>query len=213
MCGPLAVACPLKSNNPIEKWISRSLYHLGRLTTYMILGAAAGFFSHLVYLAGVQRIISTAVGLIIIVISFSGLAGLKNKGGSIIFRYFTLLKKPFQIFFKKISFFSVYMLGLLNGLIPCGMVYVAVGSALAVGAQFHTVLFMLAFGIGTIPLLALSISGFNYFHQKMGMSKRWVYPVMTCIIGLWLILRGLNIGIPWLSPDLLPWLHSGSDCG
>jgi sulfite exporter TauE/SafE len=102
--------------------------------------------------------------------------------------------------FKSKSIFATLFIGFLNGLLPCGMVYLALGSAIATGSVTGGGMFMMFFGLGTMPALMLvglggQIFGFKYVLQK------WM-PYMIATMGMVLILRGMNLGIPFLSPHI-----------
>lgn len=101
------------------------------------------------------------------------------------------------------------MLGTANGLLPCGMVYVAIAGALTFTNVLHSTLFMVGFGAGTLP----AMMAISYFGQFIKLSVRNQFrkalPVFATIIGILLILRGLNLGIPFISP-VLPGAHNGA---
>ena len=98
------------------------------------------------------------------------------------------------------SFSSLFFIGLLNGLLPCGLVYMAIAGAIGLGNVTEGSLYMILFGIGTIPmLLTISLAG-NIMSLAVRKKINKLIPVMVVIVGLLFILRGLSLGIPYLSP-------------
>jgi hypothetical protein len=94
------------------------------------------------------------------------------------------------------------LLGALNGLLPCGLVYVAATGALATGGLASGVAYMLVFGLGTVPMmLALSLSG-SLLPAQLRLHLSRAIPVSVVLVGALLVLRGMALGIPYLSPDL-----------
>ncbi len=196
MCGPIALALPTIGNSTSEKIISRLLYNGGRITTYCILGALFGAFGLGLKLAGLQQSISIAAGiLIIITILFSGKLSskfsLKLFSGNVIGKLF--LQK---------SYTSMFAIGLLNGLLPCGFVYIALIASVATQNVFQGSLFMALFGLGTLPLL-FSVSMIGQFVSiKIRTRINKFTPVFAILIACIFIVRGMNLGVPYLSPKI-----------
>jgi hypothetical protein len=106
------------------------------------------------------------------------------------------LKKLFSIR----SFGSLYLIGLLNGLLPCGPLYIAFIISTGTGNAITAAIFMLMFGLGIIPvLLFVTILG-NFISIPVRNKITSLFPTLIVIIGILFILRGLNLGIPYLSP-------------
>lgn len=111
------------------------------------------------------------------------------------------LKKSIGQMFSVRSFSSLFFIGLLNGLLPCGLVYIAIAGAIGTADVGQGTLYMILFGLGTIPMmLAISLAG-----NMMGLALRnrinKLIPVLVVVVGLLFILRGLDLGIPFLSPE------------
>ena len=205
MCGPLALAVPPTGTSASGFFLGRIAYNLGRVSTYCLLGLLFGSVGHRLVLAGFQRSVSIALGATLIV----GLAVSKRGFLSIpITVLVSRLKSPMAGLLRRPSFGSVAILGLLNGLLPCGLVYVAGAGAAATGRLFGAVGYMAAFGAGTVPmLLAISVSG-NLVSFQLRRKLHKAIPISVCLLGTLLILRGLSLGIPYLSPDL----STGASC-
>jgi len=199
MCGPLALALPHAGKNASSFFLGRMAYNLGRLVTYCALGLVFGLLGKSLSLAGVQRWVSIALGVTL-------LAGLFASRKLALWRPVTALveqlKSRMGALLRRRSLDALLVLGLLNGLLPCGLVYVACAGATATGDLFNGVLYMLAFGAGTVPMmLAISLSGkLVPFSLRLKLLK--VVPLAVLILGTLLILRGMSLGIPYVSPDL-----------
>lgn len=199
MCGPIAIALP-KSNSMI---ISRGLYNFGRVITYSVLGLLFGLLGSRLEMFGLQRIISISLGVIILItvltpsayrIKLSGILGLYKAVG--------LLKVYFGKMFKSHSRASMLVIGMLNGLLPCGFVYIGITGAIAVGDALQGMLFMTMFGLGTIPvMLGTSLIG-SVININVRKRLTRLLPAFSLILAAIFILRGLNLGIPYLSPKL-----------
>lgn len=205
MCGPIAFALPVRTSVLRIKIVKYSLYNAGRVVTYAILGAIIGVAGKGLVLAGMQQTLSIAAGVLIIVSAVLAYTAANNVvmnriGDSIRIR----LKSAFHFYFQQKGYAALFMLGLLNGLLPCGMVYMAMLAALAAGSPLDGATFMAGFGLGTVPMMFAVCMAGNVVGMKW---KNYIYkaaPVLACMIGVLLILRGMQVSVPLLS--------SGHDC-
>ena len=181
----------------------RLIYNSGRVITYAILGALFGFLGNRIALSGFQQELSILLGIIILVSLGIYITGKQNKkAGKILMRYTSLIKKPLSILFKKKTFTSLLLIGIINGLLPCGFVYIAIAGSLSTGSVTSGMLFMALFGLGTFPVM-LSASIFGYIiRDKFRIPYSKILPSLSVVIAILLILRGLNLGIPYISPEL-----------
>jgi hypothetical protein len=199
MCGPIALALPVTGRTRAAILSSRLAYNLGRIATYVMLGVLFGLVGRTVALAGFQRWLSlTAGGLILVALVASSRFA---PGIPAVFAV-TRLKRAMGGLLRQRSLTSLLALGSLNGLLPCGLVYAACAGAAATGDPLKGVQVMLAFGLGTLPvMLSLALAG-----QRIQAALRFrlnrLMPSSLAIVGTLLILRGLALGIPYLSPDL-----------
>jgi hypothetical protein len=199
MCGPLALALPMAGGSAPGFFIERLAYNFGRVITYCALGLVFGLVGRTLLLAGVQQWVSIALGLILLVGLFSSrkLALWRPITGLV-----EHLKSRMSTLLRRRSIASLVVLGLLNGLLPCGLVYVACAGATATGGLLDGVQYMAAFGLGTMPLmLGISLSG-RLIPLALRLQLRKAIPVSVFLLATLLILRGLSLGIPYLSPDL-----------
>jgi sulfite exporter TauE/SafE len=203
MCGPIALALPGAQGSLANQVVGRTLYNVGRIITYGILGAAIGGLSQWLAIAGWQRGLSIAAGVGILLALllpkryWLRLAALP--GAAWLFHQFQVL---WGRWFKRASWGALLLIGLLNGLLPCGLVYVALAAALQAGSWHHGMLFMVSFGVGTTPaLLALALAR-SWLRPAATTALRKVVPAVAALLAVLFIVRGLGLGIPLLSPDL-----------
>jgi len=201
MCGPIALALPVYNLNAALKKIAVLLYHTGRITTYATLGLLFGLLGRQLYVAGFQRWFSIAAGVIILLVVIKQQL-FKKLGSPAFFQQpFYKVQGYIQYVWGKTSLFKFLFIGMLNGLLPCGMVYFALAATLSLGNPLHSVIFMAAFGMGTLPLMAaMHFFGTKYLNINTRNSLRKAVPLLIGCMGVLLILRGLNLGIPYLSP-------------
>ena len=201
MCGPIAIALPLGQKSWLHRVAGGLTYNIGRTITYAFIGGLFGLLGQGLEMAGLQKWASILIGIIMIlsVLSpalFSGkmnfdrwLSGYAGKMISHFRRLFTISSIP-----------SLFIIGLLNGLLPCGLVYVAVAGAINTNDVISGMIYMIIFGAGTIPvMLAIPLLG-NLIGSTVRRKLRGVLSVFIVILGILFILRGLSLGIPYVSP-------------
>lgn len=215
MCGPIALALPIGNSSNFGRIISVLIYNSGRIITYSLFGIIFGSIGQTFSLFGYQQLLSITLGLLILLglILPSKLVS-KISGSQLIFSFFTRLKSKLSSLFLKEGKKSLFLIGLLNGLLPCGLVYMAVAGAIASGNILNGALFMAVFGLGTAPvMIALPLAG-NYLSVSFRTKIRKTVPIMVGFMAVLLILRGLNLGIPYVSPKMekeksaLPTCHT-----
>jgi sulfite exporter TauE/SafE len=193
MCGPLIMAVPAKGNR-VKFIVKKSLYNLGRITTYSLLGVIVGFLGEGLDLAGLQRYASLISGVSLLLI-LSG--GLKKSSGGMIYNF---IKKGLGKVIQQNGMKSHYIFGVLNGFLPCGLTIFALIAALAQSSLLDTVFYMVLFGIGTIPMMTiLPLFGTPLLNFT---RKKFNYKIAVFSVATLLILRGLNLGIHYVSPQV-----------
>ena len=200
MCGPLVLSLPLASYSTPKKIIGILLYNLGRVTTYSILGLLFGFLGRQIFIAGFQQMFSITVGAVILVFFLLTKFRKKFSGFGPANHFYIKVQSLVAGFLRIRNLSGFYLTGLANGLLPCGMVYLAITGAMATSNPLQGMEFMAAFGLGTMPaLMLLSIAGFIISIQARNFIRR-LTPYAFLLMGILLIMRGLNLGIPYLSP-------------
>jgi uncharacterized protein len=201
MCGPIAVSLPHHQNSFGRDLTKQVLYNLGRVITYASFGVLFGFVGRGLFIGGVQQWISIALGSIILALVFFP-SLLPGKWKSYSLFQLPWFKNSFSAALKIKSYFSYLLIGILNGLLPCGFVYMAISAAVLTTSVADGALFMAGFGIGTIPaMLGLSMMGAVVSLKQRNLIKRSM-PIISALLGLVLIARGLNLGIPYISPKM-----------
>ena len=200
MCGPIAFLLPLDRSNKVKKAFQLFSYHLGRLTTYAFLGFVFGFLGRSLYLFGLQQRVSIVVGVIMIVSVLFPKKYSASKWFTPMYQVVAKVKSVIGFNLKNKSASSFFVIGLLNGLLPCGLVYMAIFGAIGTGQILEGSLYMFTFGLGTIPLMTSVIYLGNYLSQPIKQRVLKLIPVFVIIVGLLFILRGLGLGIPYISP-------------
>ena len=201
MCGPIAIALPLHGNSVGGKIFGGSLYNLGRTITYGIMGALFGLLGQGVAMIGFQQKISVIMGsLMIISVLFPALFKNQYSMNKSWFSLVGKLKSSIGQMFSIRSYPSLFFIGMLNGLLPCGLVYMAIAGAIGTGSISMGTLYMILFGLGTIPMLmGISLAG-NLLSLAVRKRINKLIPLMVVVVGIFFILRGLSLGIPYLSP-------------
>ncbi|QHI37835.1 hypothetical protein IMCC3317_32180 [Kordia antarctica] len=201
MCGPIAFMLPVDRTNSYKKVAQILLYHVGRLLSYATIGFIFGLLGKSIYIFGMQQRLSIAIGIIMIVtISIPYKTFSKYNFSKPVFRIISNLKSSLGKQFKKKSLDTFFTIGFLNGLLPCGLVYMAVFGAIASGSMLQGSLYMLFFGLGTIPLMTTAIYIGKFLNATIKQRIQKAIPVFVIIIGMLFILRGLGLGIPYISP-------------
>ncbi len=201
MCGPIVLALPTGNLSSFGKTGSLFLYHFGRSIAYSIFGLLAGGIGQSLFFINAQKYFSITLGLIIlIVLGLTYFTNKNNKALSKTFSVFYYLKNKLSAMLSKQGFLNVFTIGFLNGLLPCGLVYMAITGAAATGNVLLGALFMWIFGMATIPvMLSVSIIG-NTINIKFRQTIKKATPIIWSLMAVLLILRGLNLGIPYVSP-------------
>lgn len=201
MCGPIAFMLPLDRSNPKRKVFQLSLYHIGRLLAYSLLGLAFGLVGKGLQLFGAQQTLSIGIGAIMILLVIVPSKYLnKLKLSKPIYGLVAKTKNNLGRQLKKGSSDTFLSIGFLNGFLPCGLVYMALVAAIAFGNPFQGALYMALFGLGTIPLMTTTVYFGAIFGNGAKQKVRKLIPVFVVLIGALFILRGLGLGIPYVSP-------------
>lgn len=214
MCGPIAFMLPVDRSSQVKKISQITIYHVGRLLTYSLIGLIFGLIGKSLYIFGFQQQLSIAIGIIMILIvlipqrTFN-----KYNFSKPIYKAISKVKSALGNAMKKKTLDTFLTIGFLNGFLPCGLVYMALFAAIAGGNALNGTLYMAVFGLGTIPLMTTAIYFSHFLKGTARQRIQKAIPVFIVIIGALFIIRGLGIGIPYLSPvPIYDSVSSEIDC-
>lgn len=214
MCGPIAMMLPVDHNNPTRKALQVMTYHIGRLTAYALLGLAFGMLGNGLYLAGLQQQVSIGVGIMMIVIALvPERIFAKYNFSKPVYKLISNIKSSLGKQFKKKSFDALFSIGFLNGLLPCGLVYAALFGAIAMQNVVLGMSYMVLYGLGTVPMMSLIVYTSGLLSMPMRNKLQKGIPVVMVCLGVLFIIRGMGLGIPFLSPtDVSLFVQENPHC-
>tara|TARA_R110002012_G_scaffold319389_2_gene539779 strand:- start:162764 stop:163465 length:702 start_codon:yes stop_codon:yes gene_type:complete len=214
MCGPIAFMLPVDRSNSTRKITQIALYHFGRILAYSLIGLVFGLIGKSLYIFGLQQQLSIIIGVLMIVailIPYKTFS--KYNFSKPLHKIISKIKSGLGAALKKKTADTFLTIGFLNGFLPCGLVYMAVFGSLASANAFQGALYMSLFGIGTIPLMTTAIYLGKFLNATIKQRIQKAIPIFVVIIGLLFILRGLGLGIPYLSPaPIVETVSSEIDC-
>lgn len=203
MCGPIALSLPLDRSSQWSKFSGNLIYSSGRLAAYFSMGLLFGLLGSGFELMGLQQYLSITIGVLIIlgVITHSNL--FKFPLPAFYQKFIRNLQSQLGKAFERKSNANLLGIGFINGFLPCGLVYMAIAGAINSTNALSGGLFMLSFGLGTLPLMWLVALYGNKIHSLFNLNIKRYLPFFLLILGVLFILRGANLGIPYLSPLLV----------
>jgi sulfite exporter TauE/SafE len=197
MCGPLAFAVPSLKKGGFYLILDKVLYQAGRIISYCILGAVIGLIGRQLWMAGLQQGLSISSGVLIL---FAACSRILKTSSGLRFNYLlTPFNKLFGLALKHKA--NHLIIGMLNGLLPCGFVYLALSGAINTSSPGLAVAYMFWFGLGTAPLMLLAAMTVGFSSQLLRLRINKVIPYLMLCLGIWFILRGMDLSIPYLSPS------------
>lgn len=214
MCGPIAFMLPVDRENKLKRIFQILNYHTGRLFTYGLIGLVFGLIGQSINILGYQKQISIIIGVFMILAMIVPALGKKfsNPISGFISRKLGVVKSRIGSQLKKKSAFAFFAIGFLNGWLPCGLVYMAVFGSFVMGQAADGALYMVLFGLGTVPLMTSAIYLGNFLKLKFRQQLLRFVPLAVIVMGLLFILRGLGLGIPYVSPpDTINQQHTSMD--
>ena len=214
MCGPIAFMLPVDRSNTFKKITQIAIYHFGRLLAYSIIGLVFGLIGKSLYIFGFQQQLTIIIGvLMILVVLIPQQTFNKYNFSRPVYRLISKVKSALGSAMKKKTMDTFLTIGFLNGFLPCGLVYMALFAAIAGGNALNGILYMAVFGLGTIPLMTTAIYFSQFLKGKARQRIQKAIPVFVILIGALFILRGLGLGIPYISPaPVYELVSNGVDC-
>ncbi len=201
MCGPIALSMGLTKKQATNYYLQNLTYQFGRIATYAFLGAILGIVGQGFEMAGFQQYLTIGVGVLLIIMALFSFGG-KDFASKIPFisKFLFKVKSNLGKLLQKADYRSRFTTGILNGFLPCGMVYMALTASLASGGIWQGASFMALFGLGTLPFMFTVVLVGNLMNQAFRIRILKAIPVVMIILGGLFILRGLELGIPYISP-------------
>ena len=197
MCGPLAFAVPSLKQGWLLLATDKLLYQFGRIAAYCTLGVMIGTIGQQIWLAGFQQAVSILSGVLIVMAACSRVFKF-----SLFKNHSSLMLGPFNKAFNYALKHKAnhLIIGFINGFLPCGFVYLALAGALNTNGIENAVGYMFWFGLGTLPLMFIATLGLGFTGSVFRRKINRVVPYLMLCIGIWFILRGMTLNIPYLSP-------------
>lgn len=197
MCGPIALV------------VGRSVpYLLGRILTYAVLGVIAGAGASTIATAGYSQVVSIVAGSLMMILAAMQLLWHRSLFPQ---KFMVRITKPVRVrlqgLLQRRTGVAMLGIGAVNGLLPCGLVLSATFGAASTHTVLGGALFMLMFGLGTLPVMASIAYGATWIRNSITGNKRFILPALTLLVGAVVVVRGMGLGIPLLSPKPHTILH------
>lgn len=200
MCGPIAFMLPVSRKNKVQQFFQVLSYQLGRLFTYGLIGLLFGLLGKGFSFFGFQQQISIVTGVLmimsILIPKLSNYIKISKSISFIVYKIKSALGKEL----KKKGNDTFFTIGFLNGFLPCGLVYMALFGAIATSKALSGSLYMLLFGLGTIPLMTSIVYARSFSTPYLQNKMQKAIPYVVVVIGVLFVLRGMGLGIPYISP-------------
>lgn len=191
MCGPILIALNA-GNKGFNLFSGRVVYHGGRISMYIIMGILAGAVGKILNINGFQKQSAIVAGIVMIVLVI--VIYFKPSKMQFVTIYSSGLKNIFRKYFGSKSMIALFLLGSANGLLPCGLVYMAMAGSIAAGSIVNSAIYMFLFGLGTLPML-FGISYLSSINKNISYQLSRITPVLLIAMGLILIWRGLYVDV------------------
>jgi sulfite exporter TauE/SafE len=206
MCGPIALSLPGLQGGTHITFLSTFLYNIGRIITYSFIGLLLGLLGTSFNWAGFQKALSVGAGVLLLIFLFFPYISNRIEKGQWFHSLYSAIRGSIIKMFNRKDYWGVFTIGLLNGLLPCGLVYVALAGAIGTQSIPESIGFMMFFGLGTLPLMWT----FSFFGKTLASNLRGVfkysYPLIVFIMAILLILRGLSAQT-FTGVKPIEWLH------
>ncbi|MBV6654501.1 MAG: sulfite exporter TauE/SafE family protein [Mameliella sp.] len=213
MCGPIALSLPYQGK---RRWAAAGnvlMYNIGRILTYTLLGSVIGLVGKGFFLAGAQSYISIGLGLFLLIVALFSI-DVESKILRIPFmqQLNTWVKQKLSLLLRGGGRERLLLIGALNGLLPCGLVYVAIVGAVSASSIWDSALYMSAFGLGTIPLMMSTALAGQFIKLEWRVRLRKLLPAFLVGFAILFIMRGLNFDVPvefrfWEDMQNAPMCH------
>lgn len=198
MCGPLAFAVPSFHSSWWLVVADKFTYNAGRVITYSFLGLLIGLLGRQLWLAGLQQGVSVLSGALIITAGLSRLLKVKFTQSRFMPKVLAPVNRLINYALKHKA--GHLAIGMLNGFLPCGFVYLALVGAVNTATPVAAAQYMFWFGVGTFPLMLLATVSSGFIGPVLRHRINKGMPYLMVCLGFWFLLRGMGLNIPYLSP-------------
>lgn len=213
MCGPLVAALPSPEHRTASFFIGRLLYNAGRIATYSVLGAIVGLGGSVLSMAVHGQTVSLISGILMIILAMAQLLlHWSVPVPDVVHRLLQPLRARLAGMMRQHGLAAMTGIGMLNGLLPCGMVTAALVGAAGMGSMLYAAGFMTAFGLGTLPIMLALAIGLPFVAGTWRARLGTAAPVMALLMGILIMVRGMGLGIPLLSPPTPKQVSTASCC-
>jgi uncharacterized protein len=202
MCGPLALSLPVSHKNELSRITGGLIYNTGRIFSYASMGLVFGSLGNLFIVTKWQSGLSIALGIIILLYLLVPKKYFHFSTATTLGKPFMFLRQQLGKLFQSKKLSSLFFIGVLNGFLPCGLVYLALTSSIISASPVNGGMFMLFFGLGTFPMMFATVLMGNYLNQSLRQKIHKAVPALLFFMAVLLILRGMNLGIPFINPEL-----------
>ena len=213
MCGPLALAVPIRTTSTSTRILADFIYNFGRVFSYALMGAFFGLMGWGLSMAGFQQYLSLGMGLaliIYVIYTYTSFPKIKLLSGR--WNPSKYVQSALAKLIRKSSLENIALIGILNGFLPCGLVYMAIAGAVSTGTWQHGAAFMALFGLGTFPAMMSLILLGKYLSGSFRFKLQKAVPYVLLSLGILFLLRGMNLGIPYISPMISFELNDAAGC-
>jgi sulfite exporter TauE/SafE len=206
MCGPLALALGANQTRLRANLVRQLVFSVGRICTYGFGGAAAAFTGWWLArsplaVVNVQAILSVVAGMALVILGLSAAGLLPAISKFLWANQSCSAAKWFKTLLADSGLLSALLAGVFTGFIPCGLVYAFLAYAASTGSVIDGWLTMVAFGVGTVPLMVLTGSGATILNLSARARALKIAAWCVIVTGLISIARGTG-HIEWLSDSL-----------
>lgn len=213
MCGPLALSLPMQANGAKQGWLAALLYNAGRVGMYSLLGAVIGALGRVVWLAGLQAYLGIALGLVMLLFAFGSFqVEYKISQWSPGRKWYNWVTRHLGQLMRQTGLRTYFFVGALNGLLPCGLVYLAVAGAVTAPGWWQSIAYMAFFGLGTVPLMVATLIGGQFIAPRWRNRLRKVTPIALFLMAGLLLYRSIFFALPsslqwWQDMNNPPMCH------
>lgn len=194
MCSPLAIVV---SNLSPRSILTRTLYNLGRILTYSILGSLVGAFGAIAGLSRYESWLSVGLGATLLLFGVMGVTKLHVPLlTQVLYQFASRLRTFFGSIVKQGSFGSILILGAVNGLLPCGLTYLALAYCITLPNASQGFLFMFLFGLGTLPAMVGAQFVGKFISSRLPIRWQNTTVIVMILLGSLLIVRSAWVHVP-----------------